>query len=78
MTSAAGSNPRLAFLTRVARKACGHLLTTDQRLCDQPFTRERALKLDTRPAVPCQVVVGREPVRFVRSLQGRRLRRYRC
>ena len=61
MTSAAGSNPRLAFLTRLARKACGHLLTTDQRLCDQPFTRERASKLDTDPdlAERVEAFVGR-------------------
>ncbi len=38
---------RLQFLTRVARKECQHLLSTDQRLFDQPFTLERARQLET-------------------------------
>ncbi len=41
-------NPaRLNFLIRVTRKQCQHLLITDQRLFDQPFTYERAQKLDS-------------------------------
>lgn len=40
---------RLQFLTRVARKECQHLLSTDQRLFDQPFTLERAKQLETDP-----------------------------
>ena len=40
---------RLQFLTRVARKECQHLLSTDQRLFDQPFTLERARQLETDP-----------------------------
>jgi len=37
---------RLEFLTRVVRKECLHLRTTDQRLFDAPFTRERAAQLE--------------------------------
>lgn len=40
---------RLQFLTRVARKECQHLFSTDQRLFEQPFTVERARQLDTDP-----------------------------
>ena len=61
MTSPAGPNPRLVFLIRVVRKECRHLLTTDQRLFDQPFTRERAEQLDTDPdlAERVEAFVGR-------------------
>jgi hypothetical protein len=34
--------PRLAFLPRVVGKQSRHLLATDQRLCDQPFSAARA------------------------------------
>jgi len=37
---------RLNFLIRVTRKQCQHLLITDQRLFEQPFTYERAQSLD--------------------------------
>jgi hypothetical protein len=40
---------RLQFLTRVARKECQHLLSTDQHLFAQPFTLERARQLETDP-----------------------------
>ena len=61
MTSADAPIPRLAFLTRVVRKECRHLLTTDQRLFEQPFTRERAEQLDTDPdlAERVEAFVGR-------------------
>lgn len=61
MTGADAPIPRLAFLTRVVRKECRHLLTTDQRLFEQPFTRERALQLDTDPdlAERVEAFVGR-------------------
>lgn len=38
---------RLAFLTRVVRKECRHLVSTDQRLFDVPFTTDRAGRLET-------------------------------
>ena len=47
--SASDPKPRLAFLTRVVRKECRHLLTTDQRLFDQPFSAERAETLEDDP-----------------------------
>ena len=40
---------RLQFLTRVTRKECQHLFSTDQRLFEHPFTLERARQLDTDP-----------------------------
>lgn len=40
---------RLQFLTRVVRKECQHLATTDQRLFAEPFTPERARHLETDP-----------------------------
>ena len=40
---------RLQFLTRVVRKECQHLASTDQRLFSEPFTLERALQLETNP-----------------------------
>ncbi|MBK6618522.1 MAG: hypothetical protein IPG31_09245 [Nitrosomonas sp.] len=38
---------RLSFLIRVTYKQCRYLLITDQQLFEQPFTCERAQKLDT-------------------------------
>jgi len=40
---------RLQFLTRVVRKECQHLATTDQRLFGDPFTLKRASQLETDP-----------------------------
>ena len=40
---------RLQFLARVVRKECQHLVSTDQRLFDQPFTEARASQLETDP-----------------------------
>ncbi|MEK8088976.1 hypothetical protein [Thermithiobacillus plumbiphilus] len=40
---------RLQFLTRVVRKECQHLASTDQRLFAEPFTLERAQQLETNP-----------------------------
>jgi hypothetical protein len=59
--SASDPKPRLAFLTRVVRKACRHLLTTDQRLFDQPFSAERAETLEADPdrAERVEAFVGR-------------------
>jgi len=42
-------NPRLAFLSRVVGKQCRHLLATDQRLFDQPFSAARAGQLEANP-----------------------------
>ena len=52
---------RLQFLTRVVRKECRHLITTDQRLFGIPFTPERATQLETDSALAEQVeaYVGR-------------------
>ncbi len=52
---------RLQFLTRVVRKECQHLITTDQRLFHSPFDRARAIQLETNPELSEQVeaVVGR-------------------
>ena len=52
---------RLAFLTRVAGKECQHLATTDQRLFREPFTLERAARLETDPdlAERVEAFVGR-------------------
>ena len=38
---------RLKFLTRVVRKECQHLISTDQRLFATPFTLERTQQLET-------------------------------
>ena len=38
--------PRLQFLTRVVRKECQHLTTTDQRLFGDLFTIEQATRLE--------------------------------
>lgn len=38
---------RLQFLARVVRKECQHLAGTDQRLFVDPFTPERAARLET-------------------------------
>lgn len=40
---------RLKFLARVVRKECQHLVATDQRLFDVPFTLERARQLEDAP-----------------------------
>lgn len=37
---------RLQFLVRVVQRECRHLETTDQRLFEQPFSHERAGRLD--------------------------------
>jgi hypothetical protein len=37
---------RLQFLSRVVRKECQHLTTTDLRLFERPFTVEQASRLD--------------------------------
>ena len=49
------------FLTRVVRKECRHLITTDQRLFGIPFTSKRVTQLETDPALAEQVdaFVGR-------------------
>lgn len=38
---------RLQFLTRVVRKECQHLATTDSRLFKDSFTRNRVVQLET-------------------------------
>lgn len=52
---------RLQFLARVIRKECRHLESTDSRLFEQPFTRERALRLeeDAELAERVEAFVGR-------------------
>jgi hypothetical protein len=52
---------RLQFLMRVVLKECRHLATTDQRLFGDPFTLERACKLETDPdmAERVEAFVGR-------------------
>jgi hypothetical protein len=52
---------RLQFLARVVRKECQHLVSTDQRLFDQPFTEARASQLETDPdlAERVEAFVGR-------------------
>lgn len=40
---------RLRFITRVVRKECEHLQTTDRRLFAEDFTAERAKRLDADP-----------------------------
>nr|WP_207148267.1 hypothetical protein [Halorhodospira halochloris] len=41
-----GSTARLQFLTRIAERERRHLLATDQRLFEKPFTIERARALE--------------------------------
>lgn len=52
---------RLQFLTRVVQKECRHLISTDRRLFDMPFTVERARQLDINPELSERVeaFVGR-------------------
>ncbi len=38
---------KMKFLTRVVRKECRHLVSTDQRLFDVPFSADRAASLET-------------------------------
>jgi hypothetical protein len=40
---------RLQFLSRVVRKECQHLATTDSRLFKEPFTLKKAAQLETDP-----------------------------
>ena len=49
MTSSRKGNEglKIAFLTRVVRKECRHLVSTDQRLFDVPFGADRAASLET-------------------------------
>lgn len=42
---------RLAFLARVVRKECVHLLDTDRRLFDILFTEEQARRIETDPVL---------------------------
>jgi len=52
---------RLQFLTRVVRKECKHLTTTDQRLFGGLFTLEQAARLEEDPdmAERVEAFVGR-------------------
>jgi len=52
---------RLQFLTRVVRKECKHLTTTDQRLFASSFTLEQATRLEENPdlAERVEAFVGR-------------------
>lgn len=52
---------RLQFLTRVVRKECKHLATTDQRLFGGLFTLEQAARLEENPdlAERVEAFVGR-------------------
>jgi hypothetical protein len=52
---------RLQFLTRVVRKECKHLTTTDQRLFGGLFTLEQATRLEEDPdlAERVEAFVGR-------------------
>lgn len=52
---------RLQFLTRVVRKECQHLVTTDQRLFAGVFTLKQAAQLETDPdlAERVEAFVGR-------------------
>ncbi|MHB8849001.1 MAG: hypothetical protein ACYC43_11225 [Burkholderiales bacterium] len=49
MTSSQKGNGvlKMQFLTRVVRKECRHLVSTDQRLFDVPFSADRAASLET-------------------------------
>ncbi|MBK1652927.1 hypothetical protein [Halorhodospira halochloris] len=46
MEQITGSTARLQFLTRIAERERRHLLATDQRLFEKPFTIERARALE--------------------------------
>lgn len=61
MTVEAHLLQRLRFLSRVVRKECRHLETTDQRLFTTPFTVERANRLEGDPdlAERVEAFVGR-------------------
>lgn len=52
---------RLQFLARVVAKESRHLVSTDQRLFDRPFTIERATQMDMDPelAERVEAFVGR-------------------
>jgi hypothetical protein len=52
---------RLQFLSRVVRKECRHLASTDQRLFGDSFTLEKAERLDSDPdlAERVEAFVGR-------------------
>jgi len=52
---------RLQFLSRVVRKECQHLITTDLRLFKEPFTLKRVAQLetDTDLAEQVEAFVGR-------------------
>lgn len=52
---------RLKFLSRVVRKECQHLTTTDRRLFASPFTLEQANRLEEEPdlAERVEAFVGR-------------------
>jgi len=52
---------RLQFMARVVRKECQHLVSTDRRLFNAPFTLERArqLELDADLAERVDAFVGR-------------------
>lgn len=52
---------RLQFLARVVSKECRHLISTDQRLFDTPFSIGRAEQLETDPELSERVeaFVGR-------------------
>ena len=54
-------SPRLAFPSRSVGKQCRHLLATDQRLCDQPFSATLARQLEASPGLVQRVeaLVGR-------------------
>jgi len=61
MTPDSKTVQRLQFLSRVVRKECRHLETTDQRLFRLPFTREQAVRLeaDADLAERVEAFVGR-------------------
>ncbi len=52
---------RMQFLTRVVRKECRYLTSTDERLFALPFTLDRAAQLETDPTLAERVeaFVGR-------------------
>lgn len=49
MTLEPAAHQRLQFLTRVVRKECQHLASTDSRLFKEPFTLKQAVQLETDP-----------------------------
>lgn len=49
MIPSAKIRPRLQFLIRITRRQCQHLLSTDKRLFEHPFTLEQARQLETDP-----------------------------